>query len=694
MTDAALSSAFLAFAAENVAQSHAQLCQDLFVLWALPDQTGGVFFEAGAFDGLSLSNTALLEAAGWDGVLVEPMAGGYAAVCENRRARAIHAALAEGPARAVDLRVCEKGELSRLDAVNPNDGHERKGNRAAHTIESVGTISIADALDGFDRLDYLSLDTEGNELECLSTVPFESHRPTVLTVEHNNTPREAEIDAFLADRGFERVLADVSKFDGWYLDRDALEALRREGGRRGPLPAVARYETPPVASARNGQIAVAVAAAKAGHREAAEAFGAAFQVLPQVSDLARNGLNIALAKTRGDRKMLGALYAERGRLRPSDTKSLARGAGYLLRRGKVGAMATLLAGVAAPKRPAPAPAPRPSDDPPTREGVMERATSWLAAGETAAADALMRRAGPLHSGEAAFDALLCRAILAAREANPREMPVGSTDKKIRGDIALAGARAIPATPRDPRAGAIVPGPDGPFQVMHEGTLVPKDAYYGAWMTDLIARSGGRHEPQEEFVFEAVLSAIEPGATMIELGAFWAFYTASFLRRQQGKGAAVIVEPAVDNLAAGLATLRRNGLSAEVRHGIVGDTEMVHETGFGAKIAPERVDVAAIMAARGWETLTILHADIQGAETALLTDIAPLLEARRIRYLFISTHGHGRQVACLKALQKAGYALIAEHDGPESFSVDGLIVARAPDTDGPQFINIARRGVTP
>jgi hypothetical protein len=43
-----------------------------------------------------------------------------------------------------------------------------------------------------------------------------------------------------------------------------------------------------------------------------------------------------------------------------------------------------------------------------------------------------------------------------------------------------------------------------LQLMHEGTLVKADSYYGPWMTEIISRLQGHHEPQEELLFHHLL----------------------------------------------------------------------------------------------------------------------------------------------------------------------------------------------
>src|SRR6476646_8671915 len=75
------------------------------------------------------------------------------------------------------------------------------------------------------------------------------------------------------------------------------------------------------------------------------------------------------------------------------------------------------------------------------------------------------------------------------------------------------------------AGAIVERDGTRAQVMHNGVLVEEGCYYGAWMTEIIRRLRGHHEPQEEAAFQLLVERLraDPPAqpAMIELGSFWA-----------------------------------------------------------------------------------------------------------------------------------------------------------------------------
>ena len=113
------------------------------------------------------------------------------------------------------------------------------------------------------------------------------------------------------------------------------------------------------------------------------------------------------------------------------------------------------------------------------------------------------------------------------------------DVRARIELTVAG-RDTEAIPKVPDAGTVVNG----VQVMHNGVRVVHGAYNGEWMSEVISRLGGHHEPQEELAFHGVLerlAATEPAPLMLELGAGWAYYSLWFLRADP-PGRAFLVEP--------------------------------------------------------------------------------------------------------------------------------------------------------
>jgi hypothetical protein len=75
----------------------------------------------------------------------------------------------------------------------------------------------------------------------------------------------------------------------------------------------------------------------------------------------------------------------------------------------------------------------------------------------------------------------------------------------------------------PGPGKVISFEGKPVQIMHNGLRVVAGGYYGDWMTRIIERLHGHHEPQEEAVFHEILKLLPPDATMLELGGFWSYY---------------------------------------------------------------------------------------------------------------------------------------------------------------------------
>ena len=211
---------FMAFAIPLTTRSKAQLFQDLWALWVSDRKTGGYFVEFGAADGLSHSNTYLLETEmGWTGLLAEPNPAFFASLGANRRCAVSHLCVHPVGDRPVEFLAAREGELSRLEEISPADRHEASRLKGATRL-TVDTITLNDLLVRHQsprRIDYMSVDTEGSEHAILSSFDFDRWDVRAISVEHNYTPERARLHDLLTGVGYRRQWPELSLFDDWYV---------------------------------------------------------------------------------------------------------------------------------------------------------------------------------------------------------------------------------------------------------------------------------------------------------------------------------------------------------------------------------------------------------------------------------------------------------------------------------------------
>jgi hypothetical protein len=233
-------------------------------------------------------------------------------------------------------------------------------------------------------------------------------------------------------------------------------------------------------------------------------------------------------------------------------------------------------------------------------------------------------------------------------------------------------------PRVAQAGQVIDG----VQIMHNGIKVRTGSYYGEESIQLLQKNRGVHEPQEERVFQEVLKQIRPGAVMMELGAYWSFYSMWFCSAVAG-ARAFLVEPSAENLAFGKENFALNGLRGDFIHGWVGAASGVAPDGVPA------VCVDDLVVKHGLQEIAVLHSDIQGAELDMLKGSEKILGRQNVSYTFISTHSDEGHAACDKFLQTRGYILVASVTPAESYSIDGILVHQAPHTPALPPIPLSR-----
>lgn len=188
-----------------------QYGQDSFVVERLGGRAG-VFFEVGAHDGVTFSNTCGLERRfGWTGIAVEPSPAAFALLAQNRRCTVVHGCIAatpgtarfldiEGPAAMLSgvLAHYDPRHLARIDReMLAGGGRRREVEVPCFTLEELA------AAHGMRHIDYLSIDTEGGELEILRSIDFTRLEVNLIGVENNyGDPR---LCGLLAGAGFRLV---------------------------------------------------------------------------------------------------------------------------------------------------------------------------------------------------------------------------------------------------------------------------------------------------------------------------------------------------------------------------------------------------------------------------------------------------------------------------------------------------------
>jgi FkbM family methyltransferase len=197
-------------------------------------KSGGFFIEAGANDGVTQSNTFLLQRDhGWSGLLVEPIPE-LARRCRQNRPGCIveNAALVpEGhAAKSVEMTYCNL--MSQVKGAMKSTAEEADHIRRGKECQQIETYTVnvpaktlSQILDAHSvsQVDLLSLDVEGFELAALQGIDYHRHAPRWMLIEARY---RQEIDTFL--RAWYDVSAVLSHHDVLYRRKANWQSTTRE----------------------------------------------------------------------------------------------------------------------------------------------------------------------------------------------------------------------------------------------------------------------------------------------------------------------------------------------------------------------------------------------------------------------------------------------------------------------------------
>lgn len=194
--------------------SFSQLNQDRWVIQSAKN-LNKFFVEVGAHDGLSYSNTLLLEQSGWDGLCIEPNPELFERLKLNRTCQKSNLAAHSVSNQTVNFQ-CSGVYGGIRDYMTEAEAEAFPGE-----IVEVKTATLDDILTAHGcpkNIGYISIDTEGNELEIVKVFPFDKWNVELWTIEHNDhtrndTSRSSELISLFENFEYKYHLVN---FDVWF----------------------------------------------------------------------------------------------------------------------------------------------------------------------------------------------------------------------------------------------------------------------------------------------------------------------------------------------------------------------------------------------------------------------------------------------------------------------------------------------
>ena len=189
-----------------------QAGQDKWVIETL-DINNGYFLDIGAYDGIDISNTYILEKEfNWDGICVDADPNNFKKLTNVRGVTCINCAVSNKPG------IVNFTSQGAGGHINPNGNQSIEAKTLRMILKENNCPKI---------IDYISLDIEGYETKALEGFPFDEYEFKLMTVEHNlylgDKTNKDKIKEILLNNGYVIFKEDVinvgdDPFEDWYIN--------------------------------------------------------------------------------------------------------------------------------------------------------------------------------------------------------------------------------------------------------------------------------------------------------------------------------------------------------------------------------------------------------------------------------------------------------------------------------------------
>ena len=203
---------FFKFIINNNKLSKSQIFQDLFAYFFSDYQKKGTFIEIGGGNGEDLSNTYILEKKfKWKGVICEPDSRLHENILAKRKC-------------FLEIKPISKfhNENIYFHFKGLYDSYSSyKYSPFRKVLKSISLNNLIKKYQLGKNINYISIDTEGNELDIIKNFNFKKYNVKIFTIEHNfrKTVRE-KIYKILIKNNYKRVFKYISYMDDWYIKKN------------------------------------------------------------------------------------------------------------------------------------------------------------------------------------------------------------------------------------------------------------------------------------------------------------------------------------------------------------------------------------------------------------------------------------------------------------------------------------------
>lgn len=171
----------------------------------------GIFIDIGAHNGITYSNSKFFEEMGWSGMCVEPNPEVFKQLKENRNCICENYAISDEEGVGEFLLVKGWAEMlsglvkEYIPAHTGRIDYEIEIHGGSKEVIPINTIKLQTLIEkhNLTNIDFLSIDTEGNELKVIKSIDFSKTNVFAITVENNY--REIFIKEYLTSIGFTHV---------------------------------------------------------------------------------------------------------------------------------------------------------------------------------------------------------------------------------------------------------------------------------------------------------------------------------------------------------------------------------------------------------------------------------------------------------------------------------------------------------